>query len=181
MLRTVRGVTATTLHTLESLLPAHRLPLRVTKWILRRGAELIAPAVQQVPPSYERMQAAAAAAATAPAPVATAAPPATPTMEAAFLRTALSEREPPLIVDVREPHETALGVIPGARLIPMQSVPTAIGELRGAGRPIVVYCAHGVRSANVVVHLRDRGVDACSLRGGIDAWLSAGGALASPP
>ena len=36
---------------------------------------------------------------------------------------------------------------------------------------IIVYCHHGVRSANVVSWLRDQGVAACqSMSGGIDRW-----------
>src|SRR5262249_14780303 len=101
-------------------------------------------------------------------------------MQAVALRSALSAGEPPLLVDVRESHETQHGIIPGARLIPMQMVLHQVGELREAGRPVVVYCAHGIRSQNVVTHLRDRGVDARSLAGGLDAWLSAGGTLAPP-
>jgi rhodanese-related sulfurtransferase len=43
-----------------------------------------------------------------------------------------------------------------------------------------VYCAHGVRSANVATHLRDRGVDARTLSGGINSWVNAGGELVQP-
>jgi len=36
--------------------------------------------------------------------------------------------------------------------------------------PVVVYCHHGMRSLNVTGWLRRQGIEAQSLRGGIDRW-----------
>jgi len=176
MLRTVRALGATVLRTGEGLLPDDRLSLRLLRKVLRTAAGLIAPSVEQVPPAYER---AAPPAPATPVTVPAAADP-PDLVQAAALASALDAGEPPLLVDVRESHETAHGIIPGARIIPMQAVLGRIGELREAGRPVVVYCAHGIRSQSVVTHLRDRGVPARSLAGGLDAWLDAGGTLAPP-
>ena len=72
-----------------------------------------------------------------------------------------------VLLDVREPHETAHGTIPGAVCIPLGEVlagsPVPPGEL-------VVYCAAGVRSAQAVQALLTRGVPAVSLRGGYQGW-----------
>jgi rhodanese-related sulfurtransferase len=70
---------------------------------------------------------------------------------------------------VREPHEHAYARIPGARLIPLATLPRVVAELpRDAS--IVVYCHHGVRSAHAVEFLRAAGITARNLTGGIDRW-----------
>ncbi len=52
----------------------------------------------------------------------------------------------------------------------MHELPDRMGEL-DSGSEIVVYCHHGIRSAQVVALLRRGGFQrAVSLRGGINAW-----------
>jgi rhodanese-related sulfurtransferase len=59
----------------------------------------------------------------------------------------LLERLDVLILDVRTPQEHAqLGHIAGARLLPVQCIASAPAVLPRDGRPILVYCEHGVRS-----------------------------------
>jgi nitrite reductase/ring-hydroxylating ferredoxin subunit/rhodanese-related sulfurtransferase len=91
-----------------------------------------------------------------------------------------AEARPLTLVDVREPRETQAGVISGARLLPLRELLTSIGELRAAPLPLVLYCASGVRSANAALQLRDRGIEALSLDGGIAAWQLAGQSIAEP-
>lgn len=77
------------------------------------------------------------------------------------------------LIDVREPFEHAVARIAGAELIPMQTVPDRLEELRekAAQSPLIVLCHHGVRSLNVVHWLRRQGVESCwSMEGGIDLW-----------
>lgn len=77
------------------------------------------------------------------------------------------------LVDVREPQEYELARLEGAELIPMRNVPAALTRLEAAADevPLVVLCHHGVRSLNVVVWLRQQGLEECqSLAGGIDRW-----------
>lgn len=50
------------------------------------------------------------------------------------------------ILDVRSPAEFRSGAYPGARNIPLQELGGRIREL-DKGRPLVVYCASGGRSA----------------------------------
>ena len=80
----------------------------------------------------------------------------------------------PLLLDVREPWEVALGSIhlPGASTLawPMQSIPARLGEL-DPDRPIVCICHHGMRSAQVVAFLQRQGCRAVyNLAGGTEAW-----------
>jgi adenylyltransferase/sulfurtransferase len=91
-------------------------------------------------------------------------------MPAAELRARLDGTAPPLLVDVREPWEHQIAALPGARLVPLQSLPAAISAFDPA-REYVVYCHHGVRSRMAAEFLRTHGVPrVANLGGGIDAW-----------
>lgn len=77
------------------------------------------------------------------------------------------------LIDVREPFEHAIAHIDGSQLIPMNSVPGALTDLEGKADEgtLVVFCHHGVRSANVVNWLRGQGIADCqSMAGGIERW-----------
>ena len=51
------------------------------------------------------------------------------------------------VLDVRTPGEYAqLGHIPGAWLMPVDLVASAPAVLPDDGKPVLVYCEHGVRS-----------------------------------
>jgi rhodanese-related sulfurtransferase len=83
---------------------------------------------------------------------------------------ALPEPQRPVLLDVREPWEVAICVIPGSSAIPMGEVPARIDEL-DPSRPVVCICHHGMRSARVAGFLESRGfADVVNLDGGIDAW-----------
>ncbi len=60
------------------------------------------------------------------------------------------------VVDVRSPGEFQGGAYPGAINILVQELERRLGELR-KDRPIVVYCASGMRSASAERLLRARG------------------------
>jgi len=60
------------------------------------------------------------------------------------------------VVDVRTPGEYQTGAYPGAVNIPVQELDRRVDELR-KDRPIVVYCASGMRSASAERLLRARG------------------------
>src|SRR5690348_13297766 len=75
------------------------------------------------------------------------------------------------LIDVREPAEHEICQIPGARLIPMRSIPEQFNRLEAVSTPLVIVCHHGVRSLRVVEWLREQGLDDCqSMAGGIEAW-----------
>jgi phage shock protein E len=63
-----------------------------------------------------------------------------------------------LLVDVRSPGEFASGHLPGARNIPVARIQGALGELKAAGRPVVVYCASGTRAGVALATLKAAGV-----------------------
>lgn len=73
------------------------------------------------------------------------------------------------LIDVRSPEEFSAFAIDGAVNIPLPEI--LAGHQSPAG-PAVVYCAGGVRSAQAVSALAERGITGLvSLRGGIDRWL----------
>ncbi len=76
----------------------------------------------------------------------------------------------PVLLDVREPMEYQINRLPGSTLIPLGDLPENLGELDGT-RDLVVYCHHGIRSAQAVELLRGAGFRARNLRGGITAWI----------
>ncbi len=80
------------------------------------------------------------------------------------------EGAPVLLLDVREPFEREFARIEPSIHIPMQEVPSRLGEI-GRDRQVVVYCHSGGRSAMVAGFLENHGfAGAANLVGGIDAW-----------
>ena len=91
------------------------------------------------------------------------------------LKERLDAGEAVTVLDVREPHETAGGVIPGAIVIPLGQLERRWEEVREANE-VVVYCALGARSLQAAGFLRTQGVfNATSMDGGIYAWREIGG------
>ncbi len=79
------------------------------------------------------------------------------------------------ILDVRNLSEWETGHVPGARLIPLAELVDRIGEL-GPGRPLMVMCQTGSRSAIAASLLRSRGHrDVTNVVGGYVTWVAAGG------
>ncbi|MFN9479989.1 MAG: rhodanese-like domain-containing protein [Betaproteobacteria bacterium] len=79
-------------------------------------------------------------------------------------------RRRPLLLDLREPWETAICKLDGAELVPMRALPARVGEFDPA-QPVVCICHHGGRSAQVAYWLARQGVaDVYNLAGGVDAW-----------
>ena len=79
------------------------------------------------------------------------------------------QKEPLLLLDVREPSEYSIANL-GGRLIPLAELPHRYGELEPTSE-IVVLCHHGVRSARAVEFLRKVGFEKVkNLVGGIDRW-----------
>jgi adenylyltransferase/sulfurtransferase len=74
-----------------------------------------------------------------------------------------------LLVDCRQEWEHQLCRIEGAKLVPLNMLPMSLAEFDGAD-DVVVYCHHGRRSLDAVAYLRQQGVNARSLRGGIEQW-----------
>ncbi len=87
-----------------------------------------------------------------------------------------------VFLDVREDAEVAKGKIPGAvhvsrgllEFVADPNSPMHKPEL-SSGKPVVVYCASGGRSALAGKVLKDMGVDrVTNMLGGFNAWREAG-------
>ena len=75
------------------------------------------------------------------------------------------------IVDVRSPQERGVSIIPGA--LSREGFEAQVDE--HAGRQILVYCTAGCRSGAYVTDLRQKGLNAFNLRGGVLGWALNGG------
>ena|SRR5687768_15075181 len=86
------------------------------------------------------------------------------------LKEKLKTDKPPLIIDVREPHEYRFCHIEGAQLMPLGDIEDWAQELDREAE-IVLQCHTGVRSAHATAYLKSLGFQqVTNLRGGIDAW-----------
>lgn len=88
----------------------------------------------------------------------------------------LSERlrgpQPPRLLDVRQPEENTFVALPDSRLIPLGELLPRVDEIEDwRDEEVVVYCHHGIRSAQAVAQLRAAGFNRVhNLSGGIDLW-----------
>ena len=82
----------------------------------------------------------------------------------------MDDKQPFVLIDVREPHEFQICRIPGSTLIPLSEVPKRMHELDSA-QEIVVHCRSGQRSARAVDLLMKAGFRKIhNMKGGILAW-----------
>lgn len=77
------------------------------------------------------------------------------------------------VVDVPEADEYRAGHVPGARLIPLNTLGARVHELP-RDTPVYVVCHSGGRSAQATRMLLGAGIDAVNVRGGTAAWVQAG-------
>ena len=79
-----------------------------------------------------------------------------------------------LLVDVREPNETAVESYPDAVIVPLSRFdPAAIPDPHG--KQVVFACRSGRRSVTASLAAQDQGYPySCHLAGGILAWKAAG-------
>ncbi len=73
------------------------------------------------------------------------------------------------LVDIRQEWEHKTCRIEGATLVPMETMASQLALFEAADE-IVLYCHHGVRSLNAAVWLRQQGIAARSMSGGIARW-----------
>ena len=76
------------------------------------------------------------------------------------------------VLDVRTPEEYRdLGHIPGAILLPVDLVVSALATLPRDGKQLLIYCEHGIRSAAAARLLAQGGLtDLLNLSGGLSTW-----------
>ena len=79
-----------------------------------------------------------------------------------------------VLIDVRNPPEAEIAVIPGAELIPLDQIEngTAVDRVKelAKGKQLYVHCKLGGRSAKALIALKRHGVEGINVAGGIDAW-----------
>ena len=99
-----------------------------------------------------------------------------PSISPDFLYSSLGTAAAPLLIDVR--REAAFEADPAMLAGAVRRRPEDVQAWLGAvppGRPVIAYCVHGHEvSQGVVAALREAGVDARFLTGGIEAWREAG-------
>jgi rhodanese-related sulfurtransferase len=78
-----------------------------------------------------------------------------------------------VVLDVRQPQEFEAGHIQASRLIPLHELPDRLGELPTSGEVFVV-CTSGSRSYMASEYLRENGIAAVNLAGGLVAWVDCG-------
>ena len=95
------------------------------------------------------------------------------------LMTLLGQAPAPLVIDVR--REAVFQSAPDRVAGALRRDPATVADWAAAlpaAKQIVVYCVHGHEiSQNAAKALRERGLPARYLEGGIDAWRAAGGDL----
>ncbi len=77
------------------------------------------------------------------------------------------------LIDVREPHEYTEAHVPGARLVPLGTVPDQLEVVPRDGT-VYIICARGARSRRAAEFYRTQGIDAVNVAGGTLAWVDAG-------
>ena len=79
-----------------------------------------------------------------------------------------------VLLDVRNPPEAEIAVIPGSVLIPLNRIESgeAIEEVRQlvGEKTLYVHCKMGSRSAKALIALRRHGIEGINVSGGIQAW-----------
>ncbi len=77
------------------------------------------------------------------------------------------------LIDVRGREEYAVAHIPGSINLPLDNLEGALASVPNQ-RTVYVICGSGKRSERAVGILRQRGVDAVSVNGGITEWYRGG-------
>jgi Fe-Mn family superoxide dismutase len=106
-----------------------------------------------------------------------------PSLSVEELAALRAKGEPVQVLDARPRHHISrtVDLMEGAIWRDPDRVEEWAGEL-SPDRPVAVYCAYGFHVAcNVTRALRERGVDARYIRGGVSAWYAAGGPRALRP
>lgn len=78
-----------------------------------------------------------------------------------------------VLLDVRRPEELEVAHVRHTLHVVMSELPEWFeqgGREQLAGREVLCLCHHGVRSGRVTDWLRERGINARNILGGIDAW-----------
>ncbi|ALS21505.1 MULTISPECIES: rhodanese-like domain-containing protein [Paenibacillus] len=92
------------------------------------------------------------------------------TITPAEVKQRIESGEKLFILDVREPEEIALGMIPGAKSIPLMQIPERLAEIPQDGETILV-CRSGNRSGRAYEYLEAQGFKGLkNMTGGMLEW-----------
>lgn len=101
-------------------------------------------------------------------------------VDAAGLKDMLDGDGKVRLIDVRSASEVAQGVIEGAEIMPLHTLPMRMNELSKDDN-VVFYCRTGARSAQACMFLaQNTGIEATNLRGGIMDWYRSGMKIVLP-
>lgn len=92
-----------------------------------------------------------------------------PAINVQELKAAIDAEEDFELIDVREPHEHQICNIRSASLIPLGQIAGQLAQF-DPNKRYVVHCKLGGRSAQAVELMRQAGLDATNVSGGITAW-----------
>jgi adenylyltransferase/sulfurtransferase len=92
-----------------------------------------------------------------------------PTITVQDLKSKLDAKAKVELIDVREPAEHAICHLPQAKLIPLGTLASRMAEL-DPEKQYLVMCKMGGRSAQAVALMRQAGLNATNVAGGITAW-----------
>ena len=94
------------------------------------------------------------------------------------LESQLTQENPPVVWDVREPEEWLTGRLPQAVLRPLSQMSNWLPEVIELEGAIVIYCHSGVRSARLCEWMVEQGLHSVhNLTGGIVRWAEEGKVL----
>lgn len=95
-------------------------------------------------------------------------------VDVATLNGWLAAKTPLRLVDMRAPHECAVGTITGGESL-TDELAHELQHNWPKNTRIVLYCQHGIRSADAAAYLAGHGFsDVWTLAGGFAAWAQAG-------
>ncbi len=92
-----------------------------------------------------------------------------PAISVQELKAAIDAEEDFELIDVREPHEHQICNIRSASLIPLGQIAEQLSQF-DPNKRYVVHCKLGGRSTHAVELMRQAGLDATNVSGGITAW-----------
>jgi sulfur-carrier protein adenylyltransferase/sulfurtransferase len=98
-----------------------------------------------------------------------------PSITPKALQQRLQDPQKILLIDVRTPEEYDVGHLPGAILVPIDTIQSGPGLKRIAsllqpGQTLITYCYSGGRSDRALTQLRQTGIPGQTLEGGIVEW-----------
>jgi len=95
-----------------------------------------------------------------------------PSVNPEEIRQLMSSASAPLVVDVRETADHQLGAISGSINLPRAKLEANIeNHMSAADQKVILYCGSRGRSQLVCQSLREMGIDAAFLQGGLQNWI----------